>query len=897
MLALVLALPIAFLTAAAPTRFATGVDRYPPTLIFRNFYGVETNAGGAYRWAKPSAALTFPVAAPATYHLALTLSDAPMAVPRPVTVYVNGVQVGTVTPEAAPREYPFTVALPLTAWARGADRTLTIELIAPAFVPPGDQRPLGTLLSGITVSAEQTRAGGFLPLYLGALLVLAACYAAARLIGLSWRGGGSGCGVLLAGFGLFAALDRSAALWVVCQPLVNPLVFGGLLLVLLGLALLARAALRAPLDAATVDGSPLSSDGDGLTFWSRRSLPFLPIFALAAGVRLYHFERLNLWFDEGATILFARLPWATVLGLHGQYEPHPPLYYAAVKLIELMLPVVSAGRLLSVVAGTLTVAVIYALATRLLGRGAGLVVALVLALSPLHIWYAREARMYAPAVLLVACAALALVGFAQAGTRRARWGWAALYGLSCLLAMYVVYSSLYPLAAQGAIVLALTWRYRRRALPLWAALALAAVAYLPWLPQIFSGVNSLADRSGALGPTPGRLRDLLLATFGLGGVGQRGESFYPGVWETQAPWHGLFLFVLAPAIVLGLVALARRSALAGLTMGALLVGTIVVATATSAYSPGFAPRTLLPVVLGWAMLVGAATLLRRPRWLMVVARVGIAGVLLLSIGSLRAMEAGAEKQQYREAAVAGAVAATFGQPLVAIGYMTAFFDAYAPPLAYAERPYLDRLAAGAATPTALWLAYGEDPWEDMPAVRTRLGALGYERLAHQQFGDTIFLDFFARRDATLGVPVQLASDFVAEGGAPTRWQLPPTGARVEGSGQAAELRLLSDAGTVPRASLSLPVRPGDLYIAQVTMDAELTSGRGLASLSCLDAAGTTTAMVSAETPGAAGGWQIVRTALWCPVGSAQVRIDLDNRGVGTVSFRDTRLLMITPTAP
>lgn len=505
--------------------------------------------------------------------------------------------------------------------------------------------------------------------------------------------------------------------------------------------------------------------------------------------------------------------------------------------------------------------------------------------------------MYAPSVLLVACAALALVGFAQADIRRVRWGWAALYGLSCLLAMYVVYSSFFPLVAQGVIMLVLTWQYRRQVLPLWVALTLAAVAYLPWLPQVFSGVRGLADRSGALGPTPSRLRDLLLAAVGLGGVGQRGESFYPGVWETQPSWHWLFLLALAPIVVLGLVALTRRSTLAALTAGTLLVGTIIVAIATSAYSPGFAPRTLLYVVLGWALLLGAASLLRRPRWLLCTARIGIAGVLLLSVGSLRAMDAGAEKQHYREAAVAGAVAATYGQPIVAIGYMTAFFDAYAPHLAYAERPYLDRLAAGVETPAALWLAYDEDPWEDMPMVRARLGALGFERLAHQQFGDTIYLDLFARRDQTLGVPVQLASDFATANGAPTGWQLPPSGVQVGGVGQAAQLRLMNEAGTVTRASLIAPVLPGALYVTQVAMDAELTSGRGLVSLSCLNAVGMTTAIASAETPDAMAGWQTVRAALWCPVGSTQMRIDLDNRGVGTISFRDVRLLMIAPTAP
>jgi hypothetical protein len=886
-----LGLIVAYLAALPPTRFSTGVERYPPTLIFRNFYGVETNAGGAYRWGKPSAALTFPIDAPATYRLSLRLSDAPAAIPRVVTVYVDGVEAGTITPDATAREYPLVVALTSDTWARNDSRTVTVELIAPAFVPEGDSRPLGALLSGIAVEPTTARAGGFLALFGAALLLMLILYGAARMV-LSPRGGALALGVTLCALAGVAALDRSAALWLAWQPLRSPPLFGAALLGVLALAALARYALRADLPPDRLPGTPATDSTFGAepTFWSRASWPIVPLLLVAGVVRAYQFDALNLWFDEGATIRFAKLPWPEVLGLRGQYEPHPPFYYAAVKLLEIALPVVSAGRLLSIVVGTATVAVLYALAARLLGRVGAVGAALVLSLSPLHLWYSREARMYAPATLLIALAALALVGFTQPDRQRDRWGWAALYGFSCLLAMYTVYSALYSLAAQGVILAFLTWLLRRQTAPLWGALGLAAVAYLPWVPQIFSGVAGLDNRSGALGPTPARLREVVLAAVGLGGIGQRGESYYPGLWESAAVWRVPALIFLALVVTLGCVALFRRSRLAALSAGSLLVGTIVVALVTSAYSPGFSPRTLLPIVLGWSLLIGAALTFRSPRPLVILARVGLVVVLLCSLGTVRAMSVGAEKQQYRQAAQAGAVAATFGQPVIAIGYMAAFFDAYAPDLRYAERSALDRLGETSAPP-AFWLAYGEDPWEDMPAVRERLVGRGFERLTHNKFGDTIYLDLFVRRDAALGTP---RVGFAERADEARSWQLPPEGLRVDGAGVQSGLTLTGEANLPRRASLTVPVTARQLYILQADVRATLTQGRALASLSCLDASGTTIAIASAELPDGQDRWQTARAALWCPPETIQLRVDFDNRGVGEATFRAIGLNVIAP---
>lgn len=154
---------------------------------------------------------------------------------------------------------------------------------------------------------------------------------------------------------------------------------------------------EAPRDGALVEpGQPSSAAGRvtkyarrvtarlGAVTWTQRAA--LAIVLFGGALRLYHFDSLSLWVDEGLTVAYARYPWPTVLGLHGAYDVHPPLYYAVVKLVTMLVPEVVAGRLVSVIAGTLTIAVLYALVSRLADPRVALGAALVLAVSPLHIW-------------------------------------------------------------------------------------------------------------------------------------------------------------------------------------------------------------------------------------------------------------------------------------------------------------------------------------------------------------------------------------------------------------------------------------------------------------------------------------------------------------------------------
>jgi outer membrane biosynthesis protein TonB len=91
-------------------------------------------------------------------------------------------------------------------------------------------------------------------------------------------------------------------------------------------------------------------------------------------------------------------------------DQHPPLYYALLHgWMRLVGDSEFAVRTLSALFGTLTVPVIYRLARRIAGKTAGLLAALILAVSPFHVRFAQEARMY---TLLALEAALALYAVA-----------------------------------------------------------------------------------------------------------------------------------------------------------------------------------------------------------------------------------------------------------------------------------------------------------------------------------------------------------------------------------------------------------------------------------------------------------------------------------------------------
>ena len=132
--------------------------------------------------------------------------------------------------------------------------------------------------------------------------------------------------------------------------------------------------------------------------------------AMAGGLllRLWQIAGEGLWIDEAFSIWIARQAVPAALSWLVRIDQHPPLYYVLLHLWLRLGDGAATVRALSAIASTLNIPVIYALGRRLLGLKVGVVAAVVLALSPFHIRFAQEARMYALLSLNVSLSMLSL---------------------------------------------------------------------------------------------------------------------------------------------------------------------------------------------------------------------------------------------------------------------------------------------------------------------------------------------------------------------------------------------------------------------------------------------------------------------------------------------------------
>src|SRR5262249_43603501 len=130
------------------------------------------------------------------------------------------------------------------------------------------------------------------------------------------------------------------------------------------------------------------------------------ILIVALGLRLYQLGRANFWIDEVSSIEVAAQPFRDiVLNYRPGHHPWRGAEQAPLALVVMhffLSPEVSAAsaRLPSALIGTLSVLALFWFTRRLLSTGVALLAALLLALSPLHVWYSQEARWYAQWLLL-----------------------------------------------------------------------------------------------------------------------------------------------------------------------------------------------------------------------------------------------------------------------------------------------------------------------------------------------------------------------------------------------------------------------------------------------------------------------------------------------------------------
>ncbi len=184
------------------------------------------------------------------------------------------------------------------------------------------------------------------------------------------------------------------------------------------------------------------------------------VLLLDVAIRLIGIEDHDLWYDEALEIDRDRLPWPRILLFRG--GPDPPLF----RLV--MSPVARATsrelwlRMPSLVFSTATIWIFARWVSRLGDRRLALLTALLLAVSPVQVYYAQEVSQYALARSVGGCLLVAMQRVVDRGGR-ADWAIAAVASIAALLGYYGL---LFLVVAIDLVLVWCAWRRRDWKLPL-----------------------------------------------------------------------------------------------------------------------------------------------------------------------------------------------------------------------------------------------------------------------------------------------------------------------------------------------------------------------------------------------------------------------------------------------
>ena len=206
---------------------------------------------------------------------------------------------------------------------------------------------------------------------------------------------------------------------------------------------------------------------------------------LALGIRLWDLGSQSFWQDEIITRMIIAPGWNGLVWRGASISSTPPLYYVLERLVFLKLPTEWGMRLPSALLGAITVPIFYLFARGLTDKRSAWIAALLLALSPFHIWYSQDARPYALFMLLALGATLAFVKLLQEPKK----------------SLFVIYTLLVTLGIYTHIMMALVlvvhlfwWLLQPKdSRPgLWTLAGcylVAALSFIPILPVFIQGLS------------------------------------------------------------------------------------------------------------------------------------------------------------------------------------------------------------------------------------------------------------------------------------------------------------------------------------------------------------------------------------------------------------------------
>jgi cellulose synthase/poly-beta-1,6-N-acetylglucosamine synthase-like glycosyltransferase/4-amino-4-deoxy-L-arabinose transferase-like glycosyltransferase len=246
-------------------------------------------------------------------------------------------------------------------------------------------------------------------------------------------------------------------------------------------------------DSIVADGS-ISRTRDLKLSRGVRWIGLALVILAGAGLRLYNLTERSLYGDELYSIVRASLSLPELLTVPLSLDSHPPLYYIFLHYwMEIFGSTTFAVRSLTVVFASTTLVGLYLLGTELYDDRAGLIAALLYAISTFYIHFGRVARMYSLLTLLTVLSWYSFVRLKQERTRDN-----AFYILLSGLLVYTHVYALFVVLAQNAYV-ALSETRNGISLRRWTALqAILGAISSPWLLLLLGRVFNLSGQNAGL---------------------------------------------------------------------------------------------------------------------------------------------------------------------------------------------------------------------------------------------------------------------------------------------------------------------------------------------------------------------------------------------------------------
>src|SRR3989338_7964630 len=213
-------------------------------------------------------------------------------------------------------------------------------------------------------------------------------------------------------------------------------------------------------------------------------LLIISIILLGTFLRIFMLGDIGFWGDEIQSVSFAKKNISTLLQYISKTEFSPPLNYIVLHFASYFGKSEFIFRLPLALSGIITIYVIYKLGSLLFTSKEGLVSAFLLAISPFHTLYSRDARMYS---LFTLFSLSSYLFFYLASKNNKLFLWI-LYSFSITLSLYTHYFMVFVIFSQFIIVFIFISEgaqfFGRIASKFFLSLAFSFLLFLPWIPSL-----------------------------------------------------------------------------------------------------------------------------------------------------------------------------------------------------------------------------------------------------------------------------------------------------------------------------------------------------------------------------------------------------------------------------